>query len=1217
MSQTIFNLYAASVFAEQPLAVWPIDDDFGFVSLIGASAIWSVSGGSQVYNASATYIPVDSPGETVGIASQIDYTQSIATFSASGTMNVKSQYFNLLSLDPYKPSVCVSSYIYPYEDSISECKIGFQYVNPDTLATVKNYSTFTSFNEDEWTKIEYTLDLNTSLWTYSSSNINVYPYMEFTFKDGTSKVLSVYNFSVGQWSEQYNNESIGVVPSNLTSNSLSASLIFNLGPSVSEDPSTIKIVETDPYNIANVDTGYYIIENNTMLCTNSLLPMVYGSRNLTEINSSPNGLPGIIFPGKGFLHENGRYKNLTAEFWLRVNCKTSKKIKIFGPLTSNDGIYVHDNYISLKVGPYEQSYFIGKWYVPMLVSFVYSSTFVRLMINGAIVITININQNDLELPTSESYDTDWLGFYAYDGVPQMQIDCFGIFPYVGDPNIVKKRFVNGQAVGKSQDIVSNFGGDLTSIDFSFAKYTNNLTYPDMTKWNAGFYSNLNAQTLYVELPTLDPPDISYYGEDLGIFTLDRLNRTWGGIRGYTENNDLEAYQWGTWDDLLFNQWTQVREADPLYDSFQIQSVDERWQEAAASTSTQRPFIKFRPTSVYKDVYGYIAFQNINPILDTTKSIFGLFSLSQTDLDSYIDDEGITSSNYQNFKFTLMHFSSRATSDVFNIFIDLKYESGEIKPNKIKYQFNSTTIYEESFLSLSSQRYFIVGIDLDQITTSNPSLIKKYFSNRQNIALNVGGNITDMFPGKIHRVTFNNKFFTTKDLQNNISTGGIFKSSTASTSFIASNNSIFDYIGNYTLLFKRTNSTMIMDVGSTGYWEDSLPLSYFGSEVTTSSGAKFLDLDILQFNIDAGPALYANEDYSNIYDTKNISAYVTLQTFGDVGTINYSDYTVTKAIGSSRTVDFEDDTVNPDITKFEVIDNTVIFAPKTLVDFNEAYITFHLEFKTDGVSTSPIRLHRMSMASLAFDQPKLFPINTLTGNKVYPFARNGMSYSSKTRNPFAMSKDSVPYLYLTGDSGITTLPYAPLDSLDASFNRGVFVPINAGLDESYTLYGFHAWMNFNKSETITSRVKIMTLNLENSKIVIYLEPDGSDKRAYIKAYSAAISREEEYNNINLYQNGILMDKPYVNPMIWSLLTFSFPTPLTSNGYISKLEVHPGVVFNNICVYKKPIENVVDDIYESHMGLSHIVASDSSTLTIDMKDLLVYSDIGWTTFSGKVV
>jgi hypothetical protein len=139
----------------------------------------------------------------------------------------------------------------------------------------------------------------------------------------------------------------------------------------------------------------------------------------------------------------------------------------------------------------------------------------------------------------------------------------------------------------------------------------------------------------------------------------------------------------------------------------------------------------------------------------------------------------------------------------------------------------------------------------------------------------------------------------------------------------------------------------------------------------------------------------------------------------------------------------------------------------------------------------------------------------------------------------------------------------------------------------------------------------------NRIHIKLVPTDNGKRAKIQAYMSTPLGETIYENINYYQNGILLENQYIRPLAWSFITFDFPAPLNYNNFIGQIEIHPGIVFNNLAVYEGNIDKKVDDIFESHLGLSNIVAQDESTFFINSNDIDIFTDIQWSLFSGKPV
>lgn len=1188
MAETIFNLYSASIFGEHPSALWTLDDDFSFISLIGASPQWSMS---NLVSSSAPFEPTISPIETVGVGDTNITLQTFQTSSSALLSSLTSQPFNpTFDCTEEQVSVCVSTFIYSYLSNIDKYRIGFYYYDDDLEENVYSYTDFENISQESWNKISHT-------FLIPLKNTNVYPYLEIYFSDNSeTNEFSLYNFSVGQWSEQYNYETVGSVVTPLTGVSSSSIFVNSLSINI-DDRSVIGLREIDPYGFSNSDNGYYCVYKNKMLAKNSKLPMVFGSGNITELKpSGKDNIPSVLIPGKGFLHESGKYKEVTAEFWIRINNSSEEEKKIFGPIASQDGLYINGNFLTIRVGHKRHSYYVGKWYRPILIDFRYNPFYVSLLINGDLVANVEISPIDTLLAENTISDnTDWLAFFCYETTQPFEIDAIAIYPYIVSEQAAKRKFIYGQGVGKSEEIVKRFGGISTSIDFPFADYTKNIVYPDMTKWDTGFYSNVDATSRYLSLPQYELPEITYVGDDLQPFTLPRVIRTWLGV--------AEESLWGDWRSGVWRAISATREANPLVDNYDLQSE-----------FTENFYIKLTPNSVYEDLYGSISFKTMNPINDPVASVLAIFSINQTEPLDIQNDSNIL---------TLLYFKNRATGEYLNISIILTEDENGIPIDyNIQYNFNGTILETQNLDVQFADTIFIAGLNIEKFSETYRTTIKNFFSTPQNISLNVGGQDKNEFPGKIYRVTFNNKFFTDKDL------GNYFRSTGAAKCKCNVTPNYFDtflnYVGNYTLLFKKSNSSMIMDIGSTGYWENSIPLSSLGSYIKDRSGKlSYYDLDAIQFNIDQPTTLYAEDTLYTENVENDLDIYATIQRFEDVGSLNYSEFTITKELGTRRYIDFDDPDDNIDITKYRLVDGVVAFPPKSKVDFKDAYITLHMEIKSQGVYSSPTKLQRMSLASLAFDQYDLYALNSPTGNKFYPFTRQASSYSNKIKNPFIIYKDSTPYLYLTGDSGIYSVPYPELVTASSNYTRGLSLSINPKRKEQYKIYGFHIWLNYNKSSTIENREKLFSIYSNDKQINFYIEPEtGGEEyifqklRGKLVPYLYEISGEDIDTNTKMYQNGIQID-PYLYPMSWSLISVTFDEPMDFSNTIGQLEIYPGVIFNNVALFERNINGRVDDIFESHLGLSNVVAQDSSTLSVDSDGLDIFTNVTWSTFTGKPV
>ena len=207
--------------------------------------------------------------------------------------------------------------------------------------------------------------------------------------------------------------------------------------------------------------------------TTTGIPIVYGASNITKVVANDNNKPSLIIPGKGFLNKVGQYKDYTVEFWAKINSDALDPKRIFGPIASTDGLYIESGFLTLVIGTNFSSNFVGEWYRPMLIHFRVSRNIASVLINGEEVISLPIDTASLELP-DEFYNNksqDWLGFYGYDGLITLDIDCIAIYPYQVAALVAKRRFAYGQAVPSSDNIDSGFNGSSAFIDYPFADYT--------------------------------------------------------------------------------------------------------------------------------------------------------------------------------------------------------------------------------------------------------------------------------------------------------------------------------------------------------------------------------------------------------------------------------------------------------------------------------------------------------------------------------------------------------------------------------------------------------------------------------------------------------------------------------------------------------------------------------------------------------------------------
>lgn len=1070
MSYIVSNLYASKIFAEHPIALWTLDEDFAFVNLLSASTqnlyTWNIANGTSASVASSTYEnrPILEDGLSY-ITKSASVSITTATFP---------QYFTENNIDTDKRSISLSTWF------LSGTSIDYLELGIDVSGSV-TYKRFENESPSTWTHASFTVDLPQASTFKPIVRIG---YLNFE-SVGSSFNVYINGISFSQWSEVYNRDTSGNKPISLSDNTL-----YNAIP---VSASAYKVSQIQPYGFNNEDIGYYFINQNKMLANNTSLPMVFGSGNITRVNYAVDyGVPSIAVPGKTFLNEGGKYKNLTAEFWIRVYTDSQNPVRVFGPVINSDGLYVEQEFLTLKVGPYTKSYFVGKWYRPMLIDIRYTTSNVSVLLNGDLVIDMDIDVDNI---TFANADNDWLGFYSNSTTYPFELDAVAIYPYIVPEQIARRRFVYAQAVDNTEEIVSDFKGESFFVDFSFAKYTSSMTYPDMNRWSSGFFSNLNGNSRSLSFSDYDLPELKF---------------------SYTSASV-------TIDSDIANNF--------LRDNYVIQNGEPS-------------FIKMRPDGSYQDVLSSIYFNSINPINGPVASIFGVFE-SPASLPTYSNREPI------------LTFSNSFTSDKFKVCLS---QSG------LSYEFQtSASTYQIANYAASASQDLFIGIDLEELIKSNFAIIGNFFNNPQNVSLNLGGYEDKVFTGKIRSLTFNNKMFTIKDISGLVNDNGtmFFTEQQANAEDIYP----FTYVGNYTLLPISSYGEMLLDIGCAGYWEDSLPLSYFGTYVQDTNSSPYYDLDLIQFNIDVpGPITLTNS--ASVADAFSMKSYITLQDFKLVGKKTYSSYTTTEMVGAGRVLDLVPEFATL-TKKFEVVDGTIIYPPKELIDFENYYITIHLEMRVRGIKSKPVNIKRMSLTSLAFDETSEYKIGTRSGHSILPFTRSGLNYDYKEKNPFTIYRDSTPYLYLTGDSGITVLPY------ESQKLRGLSFPINDHQASSYKLTGLQFWMFYNKDYTIASTEKIATIIATeanagiNDFYDIYLVPELNGKRGSLKVYKNDVL----YTGAKLFVNGRIIDEMKIVPLEWTsiLISFTDSTDITLNSKIGKFEIYEGFLANNVAFFQQEFVN----------------------------------------------
>jgi hypothetical protein len=1142
------NLYAEKIYSEHPVVLWALDDQLDYIGLISEAqrnlaGLWTPT--SATLATSFDDLKEPFPNSVL--------TRARLNVPVSETLEASVVSPDILNLNTIQDlgTFTVGSYFYSNSVFLQTVSIGYEYTDPATSQIVQNLKTFTSSLFQKWGFISETFEV-------PNVNAQLRIVLKIKIFEGSANPIDnefYFNgITLGQWNEEFNTLSFGV-----TQTTVPASVSLYGG---------LDAIEAQAYGIAE-DSGYYISEGG-LKCKNSGIPLVYGASGVTKLE--PTQGASLIIPGKGFLNKKGQYNDYTIEFWARINANTPTPLKIFGPISSEDGLYIESGFLTLVIGDQFASHFVGEWSRPMLIHIRLIRNSASLLVNGEEVLSLSINTANLNLPDElDAFgdNQDWLGFYAYANIYPFELDCVAIYSYHVPVTVAKRRWVYGQGVISPEGINSAYGGTTAFIDYPFANYTANYNYPDFAKWDQGSFDNLATTQTSLRTPEYSLPEIF-----IGTKTLQEL-----------------------YDD---NQLIQDNESGPVIDN---------------------KFLSFRPNNNWNSVDSYINFPRLNLLSSQVESFYGVFSSH-----NLFSEE------------VLVKIYNPLNSDYFTIVKDA---------DEIKYSLTYNGTSELLFTSdpISANTLFSIGFNINTLVNSFGNNIPAFFGNQNILKMYVAGDESGdySFTGRLYSFGLSTALNSSKILSHFESNG---------ISLIDKGQELIDHTASYTLLPSEAYQKYFLDIGVSGYWQDYLPLSYFGKFVENAQGEKFYDLDFLQFNIGYPTTSELTEDSGSMqmyYDTTGaqIKSYVTFQYLVDGANIP-TDFANQETPNEYNIVDvseYED----WETTRFEVLNNSLIYPIKS-VDFNDLAIVYSLEFNSRGILTKPILLNRLQLASQALNDNSSNTIGTRFGVDLIPYKKNGIYFSYKSKNPFSIYKESTPYLYLTKNSGIEVR-----GELDVLENRGLSLPINKELSTSYGVSAMQLWTRYDQDTFPSTPTELFEINHKSGSIKFYIQANSSTgNRGKIFALN---ENGIEYNGLSFYLNGNLVREPVLSIKEWSTIGISFLTPLNFDSYLGSINITGPAIFNNIAYYQASSLQEVEsrtfrpwfkvltdgltvfdwqfwfnnftwdgmlvigssqfyginpiDIYKTYIGTNKIIVDDGEGLVYQPEKLKVYTEIEWST------
>lgn len=1059
------NLYAEKIFAEHPLELWSLDDKTDYISLIPESfrdlTTWTKSAGTIsdiTDNFTESDVPISGTHiskieTTFGSGAQTITLTSASTFTSSDTFSIGM----LIYANPYVTGV----------------QVGYQIGSSTPVMSGTK-----SVHSLEWKAISNTFSISTS----TTAKIVIKIFMNIAIAGIQDSYIS--GISAGVMSQEFSGASVGVIPINLSS----------AIPGV----TSTSFIEAVSYSFDD-NSGYYIVDGNKLRARSSTIPMVYGASNSTILSVANGGNPSLVIPGMQFLNSSGKLFDRTFECWLRINSSSTTPRKILGPTTSTDGLYINGPMLILKIGSTYGTHYVGEWSRPMLIDISVSKTKASLMVNAETVVSLNIDYASTDLPSS---DNDWIGFYCYSDIPSIEVDCIAIYPYIVSPTMAKKRYVYAQGVVLPESTNTSYGGSSMAIDFKFANYDKNYSFPKDSKWEYGLLNNLKSDNVRLSLPNYDLPIVSLGGK----------------------SQDL-------WLNMI---------ADTTGDTYALNDL----------SSLNRSIIRMRPSDEFSEVYPYILFDNFNPILGSkTAGIYGTFTVDSS------------SSNDQ----TLFLIKSSTTQDYLKV-----YSNG----STVKYSLNGNDIGSSITASGSGQyKKVCVGINLDFIKQSSIDGFRM-FSDTSSLKVFVGGDDSSnsdndyTFTGNVYGFGFLSSQ-NMSDISSLFNSNGTLKSTSNNFTYFKT------YAPAYCLIATSIAGIVMLDILSSGTWEENIPMTLFKKQINNIDYLSFMQIDIDYPNMQ----IYSDGSY----DTSGslVRFFASFQRVSDGAVLSGGRTTV--AMNSNGVVvpgsGWETET-------YEIVNGAIVYPPDLsssdlLID--DINMIISSSFNVNGTISNNVSIRNISISSISFDDANLRQVGTKYGTYIYPFIEESVggidTYISSKNNPFKIYKGSSPYLYLTSQTGISIAgdTYAHSDSNYK--HRGIIIKVNENKANPYSISA--AIISIRNNDIEFSSVKKPLFEIEGNIINTSVSPPKPSK-AYMRflivasdtdptrgIISCEISLDDgnfqNYDKIDYYWNGQLTYQPEITTNEWGILALSFHEFINLDGKEGSFEFHGNQTIDNVSIY----------------------------------------------------
>ena len=843
----------------------------------------------------------------------------------------------------------------------------------------------------------------------------------------------------------------------------------SLGVSAITIPSTIDLpslsgVEAVQYGMPG-NIAYYLVDKNYLRARNFGVPLVYGS------DSSTTLVPNYFYVGEvATLRPSMIVPGLG--FLSEGGQYQERTLEAWIRINNGSSAYASEKVIARKIiGPInsEDGLYVDGPFLSLKIGNVSGSHFVGEW-GRPMLIDIRIASDSASLLVNGE-------------------EVISLFYKTGDLNLLPK--IN-PSTGKDQDWI-------------------------------GFYTPQEIQSIQVDAITIYPyvvPEVMakrrfVYGQ--GVEFPNNINASYNTtsmVPDYQFANYANNYSYpdlGTWEiGILENLQIDGKSiSTPRYSlpivKFSNRSLSEWYTDLKLAQTSSDYFMTLKPNASWDPVGGYMLFEDFNTLNQDLHAFYATFQKTGTETS----------------KQTLLKIYSNTHTNYFEV---------SISGNDVKYEihYNNVTYEISEMAHTVTSETFAVGFDLNTVMASYGYNLQAFFGNKNSLRMLVGGNINfeGTFTGKIHSVGF----CTEKNLY---SIKSLFDSATGE---IIHSSDMTLVSPSYKLILKDTLSGFSLDVFSHSSWKEYIPLSYFSKYVSDPDENKYYSMDLLQFNISyPEPESFIATSYLNVAEeTVPITAYNTssslVKTYITFESLNYTanrldtNFKATVPAASNGVVAPGADWAN---SRYEVVNGSIIYPP-TGVDIQTLSIAVQIEFEVAGVVSTPVKIKKLHLSSLALDDVAGHSLGSRFGVPVRPYTKLGVYMDYKKRNPFRIYKGTSPYLYLTRQSG-----FRLRGDQKIGISRGLTMPINLGKSSAYKVGAIQLSIRFEDQIFPETPVEVFELESADTYIKFYLvASDPKRDRGRIYAINTATGTLQP--ELEMFLNGRLTSKTLINTKEWYVL-----------------------------------------------------------------------------------